>query len=192
MTNEAKFFRSLVAPDTDALCQLGVNRTAIEQCAQAFCFRTRSDDVVRLDLRYFHTSNESWPNLVFYGRFVGARGELLAIWASTFFIDAKRERGSEIVVVERRLGLSTLQGFGRAFIAFYNTFNRLFNADYEIIRANWLGRKVWTALGQFQFDDRYTFLANGEPCTQRDLVLQNFSPLLCISCDLTPHAHLSI
>jgi hypothetical protein len=71
-----------------------------------------------------------------------------------------------------------LPGFGRAFIRFCNNLELAIQLDYVFIRAAWIGRKIWTHLGRHAFDPRYTFLVNGLPMSQSELIAQNFRRFL--------------
>lgn len=178
ITNEQKFFASLTPPADDVFHRLGIDREEIDTAIKKFEYATITGLSITIDHHYFSTSQLTQPNVVVYGRCVTMDGVLVAIWASTVFLDASKQRGSEIVVVEKDMRRSDMAGFGRAFIAFYNHLNRRFNLDYEFIRAAWLGRKVWTQLGAYQFDPRYTFLVDGTAMTQADAVAANFRRFL--------------
>ncbi|PJC64091.1 MAG: hypothetical protein CO021_06045 [Deltaproteobacteria bacterium CG_4_9_14_0_2_um_filter_42_21] len=178
ITNEHEFFAGLQTVGESVLPQLALSESELRNGAKTFSFIASSGETLSLDLHFFSSRDLSDPNVVLYRRFVSERGDLLAIFASTIFRDENGKQGSEIVVVEKNMRRNNLPGFGRAFMDFYNRFNRLLQLDYEYIRAAWLGRKVWTQLGDFQFYQRYSFLVDGKMMSQREVVASNFERFL--------------
>lgn len=178
ITNEIGFFESLHELNDDSWSQLGLERASIVNALHKFSFRTSMGESVKINLYFFQTNLIGQPNVALYGRFVTEVEDLIAVWATTVFVDEAGKRGSEIVVVEKDMHRPDLYGFGRAFIAFYNKFNRSLELDYEFVRAAWLGRKVWTRLGMLEYDTRYTFLAGGMAMSQLDLGVENLRRFL--------------